>query len=343
LVHLGKLLRMKKLLFIYFLACGWTMAQDSFDAVSLATDLLNSLSTPQKEIVSFDLEDPAKSRWHYLPHDSFAREGLPLSDMSPAQIQKTYALLEAYLSESGYKKMHQIIDLENYLALVENNPVKRDASKYYIAFYGTPNRDSLWTWSFEGHHISLNFTVTPEAIAFAPAFWGSNPGIVPDGPEKGKIVLKKDHNWGLKLVQSLSSKQLEQALVSSKTYGEILTRNQAAVEFIPNNGISFLQLKTNQKKQLKKIIYLHLDRMEKPVSQKAQQLLENEDWNNITFSWAGKMKKLKAHYYRIQGQKFLIEYDNSQNNGNHIHAVWREFDGDFGKDLIKEHYLKEGR
>jgi hypothetical protein len=121
-----------------------------------------------------------------------------------------------------------------------------------------------------------------------------------------------------------------------------LTRNQAAVEFIPNNGISFLQLKTNQKKQLKKIIYLHLDRMEKPVSQKAQQLLENEDWNNITFSWAGKMKKLKAHYYRIQGQKFLIEYDNSQNNGNHIHAVWREFDGDFGKDLIKEHYLKEG-
>jgi hypothetical protein len=332
---------MKKLLFIYFLGWGWTMAQDSFDAVSLATDLLNGLSTPQKKIISFELEDPAKSRWHYLPHDSFAREGLPLSDMNSAQIQKTYALLEAYLSESGYKKMHQIIDLENYLALLENNPFKRDPSKYYIAFYGTTHRDSVWAWSFEGHHISLNFTITPKAIAFAPAFWGSNPGIVPDGPEKVKIVLKEDHDWGLELVQSLSSKQLEQALVSSKTYGEILTRNQPNVEFIPYNGISFPQLKTDQKKQLKKIIYLHLDRMKKSVTQKTHQLLENEDWNNITFSWAGKMEKLKAHYYRIQGQNFLIEYDNSQNNGNHIHTVWREFNGDFGKDLIKEHYLKE--
>ena len=238
--------------------------------------------------------------------------------------------------------MEQIIDLENYLAVVENNPAKRDPTKYYLAVYGNPHRDSLWAWSFEGHHISLNFTVSPDKIAFAPAFWGSNPGIVPDGPEKGKIVLRKDHDWGLELIQSLSPKQLIQTLVSSQTYGEILTSNQAAVEFIPNNGISYRQLNRGQKKQLKEIIYLHLDRMEKAVSQKARQLLEEEIWNNITFSWAGKIEKLKAHYYRIQGQTFLIEYDNSQNKANHIHVVWREFKGDFGKDLIREHYLKEG-
>jgi len=288
------------------------------------------------------LEDPAKTRWHYLPHDSFAREGLPLSEMTAGQIEKTYALLEAYLSESGYDQMQQIIDLENYLAIVENNPYKRDASKYYIAFYGTPHKDSLWAWSFEGHHLSLNFTVSPEAIAFAPAFWGSNPGIVPIGPEQGKIVLKTDHNLGLQLVNSLSPAQLEQTLVSSKTYGEILTQNQDAVALIPNNGIAYRQLQAPQKKLLKQIIHHHLDRMEKPVSQKARGLLENENWNEITFSWAGKTEKLKAHYYRIQGQSFLIEYDNSQNNGNHIHAVWREFNGDFGKDLIQEHYQKGG-
>ena len=333
---------MKKLLFIYFLGWGWAIAQKPFDPLALATDLLNSLSDSQKEVVSFALEDPAKTRWHYLPHSSFKREGLPLSDMTPIQVQKTYAILEAYLSESGYDQMEQIIDLENYLAVVENNPAKRDPTKYYLAVYGNPHRDSLWAWSFEGHHISLNFTVSPDKIAFAPAFWGSNPGIVPDGPEKGKIVLRKDHDWGLELIQSLSPKQLIQTLVSSQTYGEILTSNQAAVEFIPNNGISYGQLNRGQKKQLKEIIYLHLDRMEKAVSQKARQLLEEEIWNNITFSWAGKIEKLKAHYYRIQGQTFLIEYDNSQNKANHIHVVWREFKGDFGKDLIREHYLKEG-
>ena len=333
---------MKKLLFIYFLGWGWVIAQKPLDPLALATDLLNSLSDSQKEVVSFALEDPAKTRWHYLPHSSFKREGLPLSDMTPIQVQKTYALLEAYLSESGYDQMEQIIDLENYLAVVEKNPAKRDPTKYYLAVYGNPHQDSLWAWSFEGHHVSLNFTVSPDKITFAPAFWGSNPGIVPDGPEKGKIVLRKDHDWGLELIQSLSPKQLIQTLVSSQTYGEILTSNQAAVEFIPNNGISYGQLNRGQKKQLKEIIYLHLDRMEKAVSQKARQLLDEENWNNITFSWAGKIEKLKAHYYRIQGQNFLIEYDNSQNKANHIHVVWREFKGDFGKDLIREHYLKEG-
>ena len=332
---------MKKLLFIYFLGFGCAIAQKPLDPLALATDLLNSLSDSQKEVVSFALEDPAKTRWHYLPHSSFKREGLPLSDMTPTQIQKTYTLLEAYLSESGYDQMEQIIDLENYLAVVENNPAKRDPTKYYLAVYGIPHRDSLWAWSFEGHHVSLNFTVSPDKIAFAPAFWGSNPGIVPDGPEKGKIVLRKDHDWGLELIQSLSPKQLKQTLVSSQTYGEILTGNQEAAEFVPNNGISYRQLNRGQKKQLNKIIYLHLDRMEKAVSQKARQMLEVENWNNITFSWAGKIEKLKAHYYRIQGQSFLIEYDNSQNKANHIHVVWREFNGDFGKDLIREHYLKE--
>lgn len=331
---------MKKFIWIHILGMVWVSAQSSFEPLLDATALLNSLSPEQKEAISFALDDPAKTRWHYLPHSSFAREGVPLSEMSPEQEEKTYALLEAYLSESGYDQMQQIIDLENYLAVAENDPVKRDATKYYVAFYGTPHRDSLWAWSFEGHHISLNFTVSPNGIAFAPAFWGANPGIVPDGRNKGKVVLKNDHNWGLELVNSLSPKQLVKTLVSSQTYGEILTSNQAAVEFILDNGIAYSQLNPSQKQQLKKIIDLHLERMEKPVAQKAQSLLDAENWKKISFSWAGKTKKLNAHYYRIQGQSFLIEYDNSQNNGNHIHSVWRTFDGDFGKDLIREHYQK---
>ena len=332
---------MKKLLFIYLIGCGCTMAQNAFDPLALATDLLNSLSDSQKKVVSFTFDDPAKTRWHFLPHSSFKREGLPLSDMTPRQIKKTYALLEAYLSVNGYEQMEQIINLENYLALVENSPFVRDPTKYYMAVYGKPEKDSIWAWSFEGHHVSLNFTINSNDVSFAPSFWGSNPGIVPDGPEKGKIVLKKDHDWGLKLVQSLSPEQLEQALVSSQTYGEILTMNQSSVKFIPNKGIKYKQLDKSQKKQLKEIIYLHLDRMEKIVSQNARKKLKNEKWNNITFSWAGEMKKLTPHYYRIQGKSFLIEYDNSQNKANHIHVVWREFQGDFGRDLIGEHYFRE--
>ena len=333
---------MKKLLGFYLLSLSFAVAQTTFDPLSLAKELLNSLNENQKEAIFFALNDPAKTRWHYLPHSSFPREGLPLSDMTPEQEKKIYTLLEAYLSESGYDQMQQIIDLENYLATVENNPFTRDPTKYYLAVYGTPHKDSLWAWSFEGHHISLNFTITPDEIAFAPAFWGSNPGVVPIGPDKGKIVLKSDHNNGLNLVNSLSPKQRTQALVSSKTYGDILTLNHANVIFFKNNGITYSELNRTQQKLMKKIIYHHLERMEKPVAHGSQKLLDAEDWNAISFSWAGKIKKLTPYYYRIQGKNFLIEYDNSQNNGNHIHVVWREFDGDFGKDLIREHYQKGG-
>lgn len=332
---------MKKLFFIYLLGMGCALSQNIFDPVSQAAELLNSFYPDQKKQTTFSFDDPAKTRWHYLPHSSFKREGLPLSQMTPDQIEKTYALLDAFLSDSGYDQMEQIIDLENYLAAVENNPEKRDPAKYYLAFYGIPKQDATWAWSFEGHHLSLNFTVTPNDIAFAPAFWGSNPGVIPIGPDKGKVVLKSDHNRGLKLINALSEKQFKKTLISAKTYGEILTENHASASFIKNNGINYSELNPSQQKLLKKIVYHHLERMEKPVAKRAEALLAAEDWNAITFSWAGATKKLKAHYYRIQGANFLIEYDNSQNNGNHIHAVWREFKGDFGKDLIRDHYGKE--
>jgi hypothetical protein len=59
---------------------------------------------------------------------------------------------------------------------------------------------------------------------------------------------------------------------------------------------------------------------------------------NLFFAWAGTLERGGPHYYRIQAPAFLIEYDNTQNNSNHIHSVWRDFEGDFGLDMLKRHY-----
>ena len=262
--------------------------------------------------------------------------------MNEEQVAKTYQMLEAYLSESGYSQMEQIIDLENYLAIKENDPFKRDPKKYYVSFYGTPHRDSVWSWSFEGHHISLNFTISKNRISFAPSFFGSNPGMVLDGPEKGKRILVQEQDLGFELIRSMDTRQLAMTVVSSATYMDILTTNRPAVEPFKNKGITYRQLNQKQKALIHKMIGLHLDRMEAPVAKKALALLERENFDEITFSWAGQKELLTPHYYRIQGKEFLIEYDCSQDNANHIHTVWRAFDGDFGKDLIREHYLSSG-
>ena len=55
------------------------------------------------------------------------------------------------------------------------------------------------------------------------------------------------------------------------------------------------------------------------------------------FAWAGSRSPGEGHYYRIQTPKFLYEYDCTQNGANHVHAVWRDFDGDFGRDLLAQH------
>ena len=56
------------------------------------------------------------------------------------------------------------------------------------------------------------------------------------------------------------------------------------------------------------------------------------------FAWAGGTNPGEGNYYRVQGPTFLLEFDNTQNNAKHIHTVWRDFQGDFGEDLLRRHY-----
>ena len=73
------------------------------------------------------------------------------------------------------------------------------------------------------------------------------------------------------------------------------------------------------------------------VAAEARARIEKAGWSRVAFAWAGSAERGMKHYYRVQGPTFLIEYDNTQNDGNHIHSVWRDFNGDFGEDLLREH------
>ena len=61
------------------------------------------------------------------------------------------------------------------------------------------------------------------------------------------------------------------------------------------------------------------------------------DTTDLNFTWAGSSEPGQRHYYRLAGPRFLVEYDNTQNDGNHVHSVWRDFNGDFGRDVLAEH------
>jgi hypothetical protein len=332
---------MKKLIVIAMLISAFVfMAFHSPQTHNPAVKFLMALDTSQLKKAYYSFDDEVKTVWHYLPATTFSRPGIALFELDANQKQLFFNLLKTSLSETGYSKTRQVISLEEVLAEMSGDHGYRDPEKYYIAFYGDPRKDSLWSWAFQGHHLSLNFTVLNGKTSVAPRFFGANPAIVLSGKRKGERTLVKEEDLGLELINALPDEQKQMAIIREQPYSDIVTTNSPDIDPLKPAGIKMNQLSGSHQNLLLHLIEEYLAAMPKELADKRMQNLQKEETGDIRFAWAGGTKSGEGHYYRIQGKTFLIEFDNTQNNANHIHSVWRDFDGDFGKDLIREHYQR---
>ena len=303
-----------------------------------AVEFLDSLNQEQRAKVQFSFDDASKTFWHYFPASMTPRTGIQLMDLNSKQKQLFTVLLQSFLSETGYIKTQKIIDLENILLEATGDSIMRHPEKYAIAFYGNPEKDSLWAWSFEGHHISLNFTVLNGTVSASPRFLGANPATISSGKRQGERTLDREEDLGFELVNSLSEEQKKTAIFQERSPFDIVTTNAPEVEPLNPVGIKFAELNDDQQIIFLKLINEYLSTLPSEQARNRLAQIQEEDLTSIRFGWAGATALGKGHYYRIQGKSFLIEFDNTQDNANHIHSVWRDFDGDFGKDLIRDHY-----
>lgn len=310
----------------------------SFIQENPATKFLKSLTQDQREKAQLVFDDVSKTSWHYIPSTMWTRAGIKMDELSANQKELFHEFLQSSLSESGYIKTSKIMDLENVLREISGDSIMRDPGKYFIAIYGNPEKDSLWAWSFEGHHISLNFTILNNEQSVAPRFFGANPAVIPSGPRKGERTLAKEEDLGLELINSLNQEQKAIAIFQETIFNDIVSKNSIEVEPLAPVGIKFEDLGPSQQKSFLSIIDEYLSAMPEELAAQRIENIKGEELGELRFGWVGSTSLGKGHYYRIQGKSFLIEFDNTQNEANHIHTVWRDFDGDFGKDLIKEHY-----
>lgn len=304
--------------------------------VDTANSFLNSLSADKKGKILQPFDD-GRTNWHYFPSTMFERNGIYIRDLSTLQRDLLQKLLQSYLSQKGYEKTRNIMGLENVLRELGGGSY-RDPELYIVAFYGEPAADKVWGWKFEGHHISLNFTVVNDKISYTPRFFGANPAEVPSGSQKGFRALKEEEDIALKLMTSMTTLQKDKAIFRQSAFSDIQTGNDSHAEPLDKVGIAAKELNGDQKKILQDLIMEYLSAMPEELARKRMQQVEDSNFEEITFGWAGQVALHAPHYYRVQGDKFLIELDNTQNNANHIHCVWRDFNGDFGRDLIREHY-----
>jgi hypothetical protein len=301
-----------------------------------ANAFLADLNPELKSKATFTFEDDSRFEFRFTPR---VRTGLPLKEMSPAQRAKARELLKTGLSLRGYTTATTIIDLENVLKVIEagKGPV-RDPELYYVSIYGTPGK-SPWGWKFEGHHISVNFTLVDDRpVVFTPSFFGSNPAIVRDGPTAGTRALREEEEAGRDLMAAFDAAQRAKVIFDVTAPRDMITGESREAKPLDPGGLAYSAMSPAQRRLLEKVMDVYLGRVSPQLAAARLEQVRKAGMDNITFGWAGVLEVGGPHYYRVQGPTFLIEYDNTQNNNNHIHSVWRDFNGDFGRDLLREHY-----
>ena len=335
----------KRLLLIFsavvLLTAAYERTRPESVMTSAAKAYLNSLSPELRARTTFAFNADERINWHFIPIE---RKGVALREMTSAQKHLADALLSAGLSQQGVITAHTVMSLEQVLKDVEKGTgPERDPEKYYVSIFGEPSEQGTWGYRFEGHHVALNWTIVNGRIASSPNFFGANPAEVKEGPRAGLRALLREEDLGRELVQSLTEPQRAIAVVDKTAYKDILTSDtrKAALSGQPN-GLPFSKLTAPQKEILTQLVSEYASNFPAPIADfRLDQFRKTQA--NLFFAWAGGINRGDKHYYRVQTPAFLIEYDNTQDNGNHIHSVWRDFDGDFGLDLLAQHYQASHR
>jgi len=317
-----------------------TAAQTAPSASSMldaGRTFLATLDPAQKSKTVYPFNSEERFRWFYTP---VSRKGIPLKELNATQRKAALELLHVGLSEKGYTKAETIRKLEDVLRELEQGKgPTRDPDLYFFTFFGEPSESGAWGWRYEGHHCSQNWTIlNGKSIGSSPQFFGANPAEVREGPMKGTRLLSVEEDLGRSLVKSLSAEQRAEAVLSPSAPGEIVTSNQRKAAIQEDRGIAYAKLSKEQQGTLLALIEEYLSAQPRAQARQRLDKIRQAGFDQIKFAWMGGVEKGEGHYYRVQCSTFLIEYDNTQNNANHIHCVWRDFNGDWGEDLLAEHY-----
>jgi hypothetical protein len=307
---------------------------------SAADALLASLTPELKAKATFDFGDKHRTAWFFTPQQDkekhFTRKGARLEEMTADQKKAAMALLRTGLSARGYEQATTIVGLENLLADLEGpkGAMTRNAGWYFLSVFGEPSNTGKWGWRFEGHHLSVNYTLDKgDVVAGAPILFGSNPAEVKDGPKKGLRPLPGVEDHARALIESLTADQ-GKAAKQAKEFGEI-KEGQPRADVGPPVGITADKLTADQKATLTKLLEAYVDRMPEELAAGEMKKVKGTPEAKLYFAYSGSATPGQPYTYRVQGPEFVVEFlnvqaDSAKNPANHIHSAWRRLPTDFG-------------
>lgn len=332
--------------------------------LTTATRFVESLTPAQRAATVFSLTSKERTQWHYFPERGFKleygrdRQGIMFKEMDPKQRHLAYALMSSGLSQAGFIKTTTIMSIEEIVRVIEADTTgHRDAERYHFSIFGTPAAAGVWAWRVEGHHVVLNFTLKDGKVESAsPTFFGANPHEVPLPPHKGLRPLDREEDLARQLVQSLDARQRKRAIYDEVAPFDILSMGtvRARLEASPV-GIPASALTPKQRALLIEVAGEYANNIAEPLAAKRREQIRRAPLDKLYFAWAGTtdrpairtpemgkpttgFRHREGVYYRVQSPEFLVEFNNTQNYGNHSHSVWRDWQGDFGLDVLSLHH-----
>ncbi len=300
---------------------------------SAASVLLATLDDEQRALAAQPFEDDAARRWlEYRPRH---RPGACLAQMSGVPRKAAHRLLATGLSEHAYAQAMTIIALEEVLDRREGWRRGRHSNDYWVNVFGDPSGDAPWSWRFEGHHLSVTMTVAGDRVSPAPVFFGANPACVSYAGRPVSRPLAPEEDLAQALMDLMAPAERVLAVVADQPPGDIRTATSPrAAAGIEPLGVAAGQLGSGPRAVLGELVTTYLDRLPADLAAaEAARLAGGE----LHFAWEGPVRSSARHYYRVQGDDLLIEYDTTS-DGNHAHTVLRRPRSDFGDDILAQHY-----
>ena len=304
-----------------------------------AQALLDALTPAQQAAATARLDIPDHRQWRYLPGD---RPGLRLADLDGPRQALALRLLDTGCSAQGATTARAIVELDRIRRQLAGRVVADGEHNFWVRILGEVSSSSPWAWRFNGHHLAVHATVAGDTLAVTPNFFGAEPAVVPSGPHQGLRVLPEEEELARALVEQLDAGQRQVAIAAPIAPADILTRADpvADPDLVPS-GLAYAAMSGQQRELLHLLVRRYLDRAPAEHARSSWEIAVASGLDTVRFTWCGPTERGHGHYYAVVGPTFLLEYDNTQDDANHIHSVWRDLRNDWGRDILADHYARD--
>lgn len=315
------------------------------DVATATSALLDGLSADLRTKATRAIDDGDRTQWAFVPG---RYPGVEFGDLDAAAMERARAVLHALLSAQGCEKTFAIVQLEDVLRAIESRGGRdanhRDPRRYTLLVCGEPSTEGAFSVRLQGHHVSLHFTFFAGLLVGAtPHFLGSNPHVQLTGPDAGKRVLGAEEDLARELLASCSVSQRGQVLLAANAPPDVfLGPGKGADALGERRGLPATAMTAAQRGLLMRLVEQFVGNLRHEFAAQEMQRLRPE-LDDVVFAWAGGSERGEGHYWRVHGRTFAIEYDNTQNDANHVHVLWRDFARDFGGDTLRRHHAEHHR